>query len=206
MPELSALELLQALLQDLAAAIPKLAVGVAALFLAFLLIRLVHRVVKVLVDASGLEERLRSMIPGGTRLPVALVISLALDAMILVSAASLVVRLFVPEYTAAYREYLGVLARAGSVAVLSLVAIIVVDALAKSMGLEEKTERFFTMLTSLFIVTLAVDLAALSPEVKQALVIGLAVGIGLLIGAFALWAFFGDYIERVIEGRAGGGR
>jgi len=205
MPEYSALELLQILLQDLATAIPKLAIGVAAFFLAFLLIRLVHRVVKVLVDASGLEEKLQSIIPGGTRLPVTLVISLALDAMILVSAASLVVRLFVPEYTAAYREYLSMLARAGSVAVLSLIAILVVDALAKSMGLEEKTERFFTMLTSLFIVTLAVDLAALSPEVKQALVIGLAVGIGLLIGAFALWAFFGDYVERIIEGRAGGG-
>lgn len=206
MPEYEALELLQLLLRDLIAAVPKLAISVAIFFLALLLVRLVHRVVKVLVDASGLEEKLQSIIPGGTRLPVTLVISLSLDAMVLVSAASLIVRLFVPEYTAAYREYLGVLARAGSVAVLSLIAILLVDALAKSMGLEEKTERFFTMLTSLFIVTLAVDLAALSPEVKQALTIGLAVGIGLLIGAFALWAFFGDYIESFFAGKAGGGR
>lgn len=191
-------ELLLGLLSEIAALLPKVLLGVGAFFLAFFIIRLLHRAVKVLVAAGGIEDKLREIIPGGTKIPITLLISLLLDAMILISVASLVIRLFVPEYTAAYRSFIDLLARLGSVAALTLVAIVVVDAFAKSIGLERKTERFFTMLLSLFIVALAVDLAALSPEVKQALTFGLAIGIGLLIGAFALWAFFSDYIERVL--------
>lgn len=191
-------ELLLGLVSEIAVLLPKVLLSVAAFFLAFFIMRLLHKVVKILVAAGGIEEKLREIIPGGTKIPITVLISLLLDAMILISVASLVIRLFVPEYTVAYRAFVDLLARLGSVAALTLVAIVVVDTFAKSMGLEEKTERFFTMLVSLFIVTLAVDLAALSPEVKQALTLGLAVGIGLLIGAFSLWAFFGEYIDKVL--------
>ena len=196
-------ELLLGLLSDVVSLLPKLLLSVAAFFLAFFVIRLLHRVVRALVAAGGIEEKVSEVIPGGTRIPLATLISLILDAMVLLSVASLVVRLFVPEYTAAYRSFVELLARLGSAAALTLVAVVLVDVLAKSMGFERKTERFFTMLVSLFIATLAIDLAALSPEVKQALSLGLAVGIGLLIGAFALWAFFGDYLEKVLAKVAG---
>ncbi|MEM0093866.1 MAG: hypothetical protein QW753_05795 [Thermofilum sp.] len=195
--------LLLGLLSEIAALLPKVLLGVGAFFLAFFVVRLLHRAVKVLVAAGGIEDKLREIIPGGMKIPLASLISFILGAMILVSVASLVIRLFIPEYTAAYRSFVDLLARLGSVAALTLISVVVVDTFAKSMGLERKTERFFTMLLSLLIVMLAIDLAALSPEVKQALTFGLAIGVGLLIGAFALWAFFGDYIEKVLARHTG---
>jgi cell shape-determining protein MreC len=64
------------------------------------------------------------------------------------------------------------------------------------MRFEKKTERFFLMLISLIIATLIIDLANLTYEIKFALSLGFAIGIGALVGVFSAWAFFGEYLER----------
>ncbi len=185
-------------LQDIVSALPKVLLATVIMLATFIIIKLVNRAVKWLVFTGRLEDVIREIVPGGTRIPLATLFSILADAAIIVASTATVIRLYVPEGTHLYQELVSYLARAGSVAVLALLALVVVDAVVKSIRLERKTERFFVMLTSLLLVILVVDLAALSNEVKMALTAGLALGVGLLVGVFSLWAFFGDYIEEAL--------
>ncbi|QOJ78624.1 hypothetical protein IG193_07655 [Infirmifilum lucidum] len=185
-------------LQDVVSALPRVLLATVIILATFIILRLVNRAVKWLVSAGRLEEVIRGIVPEGTRISLTTIFTALADAAILVASSATLIKLYVPEGTPFYRELVGYLARAGSVVVLALLALVMVDAVVKSMRLERKTERFFVMLTSLLLVILVVDLAALSNEVKIALTAGLALGVGLLIGVFSFWALFGDYIEEAV--------
>lgn len=198
-PEADVASQLLEVLREIASSIPKFFLAAAALLAALVVMRVVNKAIRWLVSVSGLEGVLREVLPEGTRVSLSTLLVVMADAAILVAASAAVINLYVPEGAPLYREALGYIARVGSVVVLSVLAVIVVDAVVKSMRLERKTERFFVMLSSLILVILVVDLAALSSEVKIALTAGLALGVGLLIGVFSIWAFFGEYIEEIAQ-------
>ncbi|MEZ0346775.1 MAG: hypothetical protein ABWK01_09505 [Infirmifilum sp.] len=197
MSQTDLLSMLILIINDVIASIPKIFLVAAIILATFILIKLVNRVIKWLVSIGRFEETLKEIIPEGTRLSLTTLLSIFADVAILIAASALIIRLHVPEGNVFYQEAVGYIARAGSVVILSILAFVMVDAVVKSMKLERKTERFFVMLSALIFVILIVDLAALSNEVKVALTAGLALGVGLLIGVFSLWAFFGDYIEEI---------
>ncbi|MCC6029828.1 MAG: hypothetical protein LM591_06790 [Candidatus Korarchaeum sp.] len=188
-------ELLEAM-NDVIAAIPKVALASLILLISLLIIRLTNRMIRWLVKTGKLEEGIRELFPEGTRLPLARMFSLLADSLILIAASAAIIRIFVPEQAQLYSEAMSYLTRIGSVVILTLVSIVLTDALVKSMRFEKKTERFFLMLISLIIATLIIDLANLTYEIKFALSLGFAIGIGALVGVFSAWAFFGEYLER----------
>jgi len=55
------------------------------------------------------------------------------------------------------------------------------------------------LLTFLITTVLIIDVTALSSEVKAALTWGLSLGIGLSIGVFTVWYFFGDLLKKKEE-------
>jgi hypothetical protein len=188
-------ELLEAM-NDVIAAIPKVALASLILLISLLIIRLTNRMIRWLVKTGKLEEGIRELFPEGTRLPLARMFSLLADSLILIAASAAIIRIFVPEQAQLHSEAMSYLTRIGSVVILTLVSIVLTDALVKSMRFEKKTERFFLMLISLIIATLIIDLANLTYEIKFALSLGFAIGIGALVGVFSAWAFFGEYLER----------
>ncbi|ACB07269.1 mechanosensitive ion channel family protein [Candidatus Korarchaeum cryptofilum] len=194
-------ELLEAM-NDVIAAIPKVALASLILLISLLIIRLTNRMIRWLVKTGKLEEGIRELFPEGTRLPLARMFSLLADSLILIAASAAIIRIFVPEQAQLYSEAMSYLTRIGSVVILTLVSIVLTDALVKSMRFEKKTERFFLMLISLIIATLIIDLVNLTYEIKFALSLGFAIGIGALVGVFSAWAFFGEYLERKMSSRS----
>jgi|YelNatPaOPRAMG01_1025707.scaffolds.fasta_scaffold02452_16 hypothetical protein len=194
-------ELLEAM-NDVIAAIPKVALASLILLISLLIIRLTNRLIRWLVKTGKLEEGIRELFPEGTRLPLARMFSLLADSLILIAASAAIIRIFVPEQAQLYSEAMSYLTRIGSVVILTLVSIVLTDALVKSMRFEKKTERFFLMLISLIIATLIIDLVNLTYEIKFALSLGFAIGIGALVGVFSAWAFFGEYLERKMSSRS----
>ncbi|RSN68043.1 hypothetical protein D9Q81_07115 [Candidatus Korarchaeum cryptofilum] len=194
-------ELLEAM-NDVIAAIPKVALASLILLISLLIIRLTNRMIRWLVKTGKLEEGIRELFPEGTRLPLARMFSLLADSLILIAASAAIIRIFVPEQAQLYSEAMIYLTRIGSVVILTLVSIVLTDALVKSMRFEKKTERFFLMLISLIIATLIIDLVNLTYEIKFALSLGFAIGIGALVGVFSAWAFFGEYLERKMSSRS----
>lgn len=47
----------------------------------------------------------------------------------------------------------------------------------------------------LLVTAMLIDVTALSNEIKQALATGLSIGVGVTIGAFAIWFFFHEYLD-----------
>lgn len=180
---------------DLVVSIPKIALASLILLIALVIIRFVNKLIGWLIKTGRLEEYLREVFPEGTRLPLAVVFSLIADSFILIAASSGVIRMFAPEGTQLYGQAIDYLARVGSIILLALVSVVLIDILVKSMRFEKKTEMFFMMLVSLIVAILIIDLTNLSGEIKLALSAGLAIGLGLLVGVFSAWAFFGEYLE-----------
>jgi Mg2+/Co2+ transporter CorB len=52
------------------------------------------------------------------------------------------------------------------------------------------------MISFLLILAVLIDLTALSAETKSALDFGISIGMGLAIGAFAVWLFFSEHINK----------
>lgn len=182
------------ILNDVVTSLPKLALASLVLIVALVIVRMINRFIKWLVRTGNLEDYLREIFPEGMRVPLATLSIMIADSLILIAAASAVLRIFVPEGTRLYSEASGYLARVGSIVVLASMSVVLIDALVKSMKFEKKTEMFFVMLVSLVIAILIIDLTTLSVEIKSALSTGLAIGLGLLIGVFSAWAFFGEYL------------
>lgn len=191
--------LLRQLLEDILSLFPKAGLATLVIFVTLLFVKLLNKAINWLVRTSRLEDYVKRAVPEGTRIPVNSLIIFLADAGVIATSTAIVVRIFVPEYTQAYRDLIAYIYRVGSVVVLSMLTFVIIDALVKSMRLERKTERFFTMLSLLLITLLLIDLAALSSEIKLALAIGIAIGIGLLIGVFSLWAFFGEQIDILLR-------
>ncbi len=182
-------------LNEVVTSIPKIALASLILLIAFVMIRFVNRLIGWLVRTGRLEDYLREVFPGGMRLPLTTIFSLIADSLILVAASSGVIRIFVPEGTQSYSQAIDYLTKIGSIVILAMISVVLIDALVKSMRFEKKTEMFFTMLVSLIVAILVIDLTNLSSEIKLALSAGLAIGIGLMVGVFSAWAFFGEYLE-----------
>jgi len=68
--------------------------------------------------------------------------------------------------------------------------------------IERGLRGFMFLLAFLIALVLIVDITTLSPELKRSLAWGLSLGIGLSIGVFTAWYFFGEAILR----RQSGGR
>jgi len=176
---------------------PKVALVILIFAISFILIKYVDRLIKWLVKASKVEEFVGSIVPGGLRIPLSYIFSILADSGILITATALAVRMFVPEYTQVYKMALDYLARLASVIVISLIFVLGLDALVRSVKLEKKMDSFFLMISFLLILAVLIDLTALSEGTKSALDFGISIGMGLAIGAFAVWLFFGERLGKV---------
>jgi hypothetical protein len=175
---------------------PKVALVILIFAISFVLIKYVNRLMKWLVKISRVEEFVRSILPGGLRIPLSYIFSILANSGILITATALAVRVFVPEYTQLYGMALDYLARVASVIVISLIFIFGLDALVRSVKLEKKMDSFLLMISFLLILAVLIDLTALSAETKSALDFGISIGMGLAIGVFAVWLFFSEHIGK----------
>ncbi len=45
------------------------------------------------------------------------------------------------------------------------------------------------------------DITALSDSAKNSLISGLSMGVGISLGVFAIWLFFHNYLDRMLENK-----
>lgn len=189
-----------AIMKEIILLFPKVALAALVAFIAIAAMKLVNKFIKWLVRVSKLEEFILGAMPSKPMIPISSILSIFADIGVAIAAIAVMVRIFVPEYTELYRESLNYIARVASAVFLSLIFLIGLTALVKTIKLEKKMESFFTMLAFLLILVMLIDLTALGPEIKSAIGLGIAIGIGLTIGAFALWMFFSEYVKSPAKG------
>ncbi len=187
---------------EIAQTAPKFAVCILIVLVGILAVKGVNMLIKFVLEKGRIEEFIKRMT--GTYIPLTRITIILADLGIALAIIAGILHLIAPELVTAYNEGLNYVARFVSVIILSLIAILGLTSLVSLVRIEEKLKSFVMLMAFLLILSLLIDLTALSSEIKSALVNGISIGIGLSIGVFALWFFFGEYIEERLKRREEG--
>ena len=176
---------------------PKVIICVLIVLVAVLATRWLNRFIALLFEKTKVEEFIHKGI--GFSIPLTRIVIALADLGIAIAVITGILHIVAPQIIPIFRQGLEYVARIVSVILLAFVTILGLNALVKMIKVEEKIKSFVLLMSFLLILVLLVDLAALSPEIKSALVHGISIGIGFAIGIFAIWFFFGEHIERKLK-------
>jgi len=100
-----------------------------------------------------------------------------------------------PQYIEPVTGLLEYIGRIVSVAIMLLIIVTSIAAVFDRVRVERGIKGFAFLITVLLSIALLIDITSLSPEVKNSIVWGLSLGIGLSIGIFTAWYFFEDIVR-----------
>ncbi|HDM92828.1 MAG TPA: hypothetical protein ENG69_05495 [Candidatus Korarchaeota archaeon] len=192
--------LLRQLAQELIELAPRLFLALAAITSTIIVIKIVNFYLRKLLAFSKVDEAAEKFFGGRPPLsPSSLVVGAA-DLGLGFIAVYLVLSVLLPEELLVKVDAAAVYA-ARVLSVLAMIGFVLLafNMLMSRIKLETKLKSYMTFISFLLATALLIDVVALSDPVKEALVSGLAIGIGTSIAVFATWFFFADYIERYIR-------
>ncbi len=189
-------------IEDLVALVPKILTAVIILVAMALLTYVVVKLVRRLLDIARIDELVRPFIERYgipfTITNVIVVITVFGMSMLTVYTVAAIV---FPEYLGFVTTAIDVVSRIASVVFLIIFVFTSITITVERIRMERGMRGFMLLLTLLIAILLVVDVTNLSREVKEALAWGLSLGIGLSIGVFTAWYFFGDVIRRRTESK-----
>jgi hypothetical protein len=128
-----------------------------------------------------------------------LIIFLADLGVALISLYVIVNLFFGAQYLQMMSEGLHYGARVVSIVVIAIVVLAIFNALIGKIKVETRLRSYAMFIVLLLITAMLVDITALSDPVKNAVITGLSVGVGISIGVFATWFFFHDYLDKMFK-------
>ncbi|MCD6409428.1 MAG: hypothetical protein J7L98_03685 [Candidatus Verstraetearchaeota archaeon] len=193
------LEALGMTLAEVAELVPKILISVIVAALFIVAAVLVTKVVRKILDTIKLDEIAGSML-SRWGLSISWIIVTLLNIGIALLALYTIVMIISPGLSEIVATAVNYISRIASVIFLMIFTFTVINAIVEKLKVES-TIRGFLLLFAFFIaLALIIDVTSLSTEVKSALTWGISLGIGLSMGVFAAWYFFGEQIaERLRE-------
>jgi hypothetical protein len=88
-----------------------------------------------------------------------------------------------------------------SVVVVSIFLFSIFGVVIEKIRIESMIRGYIWFITLLIITAMLMDITALSDPVKNSLISGLSMGVGISLGVFAIWFFFHNYLDRMLENR-----
>ncbi|NPA23053.1 MAG: hypothetical protein GXO23_01970 [Crenarchaeota archaeon] len=197
------LETFESVLRDvflgIARAVPKILLSILIIVISLVVIKYINKLITFVVEKTRFEEYVRKHL--SANIPLTKLFILIADIGIVLVAIAGILNIVAPELVPVYRQGLEYFSRLVSVILLSLVSVIGLNAIISLIKIEEKIRSFIVLIVFLLIFAFLVDLTALSNTVKAAIVSGISIGIGIAIGAFAIWFLFGEYVERLVKSK-----
>ncbi len=192
-------EALRRTLSEVANLLPKIAISIVIVLIFFVIALVVTKIVKKILGIIKLEDLVKPYIRYA--IPIDTIILALINLGIALIAAHTVVLMVYPEAIDFVATVSGYVGKVASVAFLIVFVFLVIDAVVEKIKIERGLRGFMMLLTFLITTILIIDVTALSSEVKAALTWGLSLGIGLSIGVFTVWYFFGEILKRKEERR-----
>ena len=189
-------------IEDLVALVPKILTAVIILVAMALLTYVVVKLVRRLLDIARIDELVRPFIerygiPFTITNVIVVITVFGMSMLTIYTVAAIVF----PEYLGLVTTAIDVVSRIASVVFLIIFVFTSITITVERIRMERGMRGFMLLLTLLIAILLVVDVTNLSREVKEALAWGLSLGIGLSIGVFTAWYFFGDVIRRRTESK-----
>jgi len=189
-------EVLSRLALETISLLPKILACVVVIVLAFVVIKTINALLWRLLKFAKLDAIFNRFV--GFALPFSLerLIVVLADVGVMVAAFYAMASLFLdPSFMQMINDGLYYTARVFSVVIIALLIFAIFSNLTAKIKVDPRFRMYTLMILILLVTAMLIDITALSSEVKSALVTGLSMGVGVTIGAFAIWFFFHEYLE-----------
>lgn len=195
-------EALRQIAQEVVYLTPKIFIALIVFAIALVLIKVVNIPLRRILKFAELDQMIQKLT--GFSLPFtlnSLLIFLA-DLGIALIALLTVVSLFLEaQYVQVVTEGLYYVARIVSIIVITIFLFSIFSAIISRIQVETRLRAYTLFIILLLVTAMLVDITALSEGVKNALITGLSVGVGVSVGVFAVWFFFHDYLDKIFLGK-----
>lgn len=184
--------------------IPKIFILLIVIVLTFLTIKVLNYAFRKLLKLAKLNELFKQL--SGFSLAFSLdslIIFLADLGIVLISLYAIVNLFLGEQYLQIMNEGIYYGARVISIVIIALIILATFTTVIDRIKVETRLRSYALFIVLLLITAMLVDITALSDPVKNALITGLSIGVGISIGVFAMWFFFHDYINRMAKARTG---
>lgn len=188
--------------QDFVLYIPRILLMLIIFTIAFFLIKVLNATFRRILKLAELDKIIGKL--AGFAFPFSMnsLLTLLLDVGIALIAVYVVAGLFLDnQQILVVTEGLRYGARIVSVVVVSIFLFSIFGVIIDKIRIESMIRGYIWFITLLIITAMLMDITALSDPVKNSLIAGLSMGVGISLGVFALWFFFHDYIDRIIENK-----
>ena len=78
-----------------------------------------------------------------------------------------------------------------------------INILVNRMVIETRMRGYIVLILLILLTVMVIDLTSLSPSIKDSLARGMSTGLGIAIGVFAIWFFFHEYLDKLLENKIG---
>jgi len=192
------MEILSQIALELVRLTPKIFIVLVVIAISFLIIKLLNISLRKLLDFVKLDMMLKEAL--GINVPFSLenlIIFIADFGVVLIAVYSIVSILLGAEYVIFIREGIYYGAKIISIIAISIVLLAAFNAVISRVKIESRLKSYTFFMILLIITAMLIDVTALSPAIKNALITGLAMGVGAFISVFAVWFFFHEYLDRI---------
>ncbi|MGB6679908.1 MAG: hypothetical protein WBF08_01115, partial [Candidatus Bathyarchaeia archaeon] len=86
---------------------------------------------------------------------------------------------------------------------VTIFAFIMFNILINRMVVETRMRGYIVLILLILLTVMVIDLTSLSPSIKDSLARGMSTGLGIAIGVFAIWFFFHEYLDRLLDNKIG---
>jgi hypothetical protein len=180
--------------------IPKIFIALIMVVITFLVIKVLNYSFRKLLKLAKLDKTFMQL--SGFSLPFSLdslIIFLA-DLGVALIALYAMVNLFLgTQYLHVMNDGLYYGARIVSIVIIAIVIIAIFNMVMSRVRVETRLRSYALFIVLLLITAMLIDITALSDPVKNALITGLSIGVGISIGVFAAWFFFHDYLDKIFK-------
>jgi len=197
-------ELIQEFLKTLVSEIinlgPKLLAGVIIIVAAFIALRILGMIVKKVLSFADVDGMIKRYT--GIELPIpfnGIVMGLLYLGIGLAAIYGLISVFLGEQYLELASSLTMYGARIISVVVIALLLFTAFSAIIERIRVESRLKGYLFFVIMLLLTAMLIDVTALSEPVKHALYAGLSIGIGASLAVFAVWFFFHEYFEKLLE-------
>lgn len=174
---------------------PRITLSIIVIIIIFLLIKLINKLIRWIVRITNLESLIKDIFPENLRISLTTLIIIFADLGLLLIGISIIGKLIIINQPELYSSIILYTSRIISIIILMLVFTVGLDAFMKYIEIEKKFENILVLIILLLFITVLIDLTAFSTEIKYAISLGISIGLGFILGVFAFWLLFRDYIE-----------
>lgn len=194
------IEILTQIANEILQLLPKILITLIVLALTVLAIKFLNFFLRKLLKLTKLNAIFEQL--SGYSLPFSvdnLIIFFADLGVVLISLYAIVDLFLGPQYLDLMAEGLRYSARIVSIVAIAIILLTTFNVVISRVKVETGLRSYALFIVLLLIIAMLIDVTALSDPIKNALTTGLAIGVGISIGVFAIWFFFHDYLDKMFK-------